>query len=121
MVSISPRWAFRIVVAAVGFLPSAVLGQRRTEHARHDQDVLWRPAAFASDSTPWQNPARADDKHDSLWNGVLIGAGTGILVWSFLAAIPGDDSGDAEWVRAAATGALFGAAVGLMIDAARTN
>ena len=64
--------------------------------------------------------AQAAKRHDSLWNGVLIGGLVGIPAAHLLANMGGGLDND-DSVRATLGGALLGAVIGLMIDAARTR
>ena len=95
-------------------------------HARIEADprvLVWgleHPPAHAVEprtlTLPDSSAQAGAKRHDSLWNGVLIGGLVGIP-----AAHLGEGLDGGDRVRAAVGGAVLGAVIGLMIDAARTN
>ena len=64
--------------------------------------------------------ARESASTISVWNGILIGAGLGVPATLALSAV-GGDTGGTDWLEEGVIGAVIGAAIGLMIDAARTG
>ena len=91
------------------------------------------PARFASmrlvPHTPCADSAHTiafddDEEHDSLWNGILIGAAIGALVSVGLHDLGGslsDRPSEPMRLREAAYGAFIGAVLGFAIDAVRTG